>query len=144
MAKNCFVGTWRLVKSEFQRKDGATIYPFGKDAEGLLIYDEQNHMSVQIMQVGRSLFASGDRLIGSLEEIKAAFDGYLAYFGEYKVNTENHTINHQIKASLFPNWVGREQIRLFEFSGDCLTLKTLLTPTAGPTTTGILIWERVA
>ena len=142
MVKNNFVGIWRLVVSQFTPADGAIIYPYGKDALGMLIYDRDRHMSVQIMRPDRSAFVSGDLREGTPEEIKAAFDGYVAYFGTYEVNEEESTVTHSIKGSLFPNWIGLNQKRFFEFSGNCLTLKTQPMPAAGTTVYGILVWER--
>ncbi|GEM_PF-6774270 len=43
-------------------------------------------MAVQIMRSDRPAFASGERLEGTQEEIKAAFEGYFAYYGTYEVN----------------------------------------------------------
>ena len=108
----------------------------------MLIYDEGGQMSVQIMHPERPAFVSNDLRKGTPEEIQAAFDGYVAYFGTYEVNEEEGAITHSIKGSLFPNWVGQNQKRLFEFSGNHLTLKTPPMPVAGTTVTGILVWER--
>ncbi|MFQ5946720.1 MAG: lipocalin-like domain-containing protein, partial [Anaerolineae bacterium] len=56
------------------------------------------------------------------EEVMSAYRGYIAYFGTYEANEEGRFVTHHIEGSLFPNWVGREQIELFELSGDRLTL----------------------
>lgn len=142
MAKNKFVGTWRLVTSEFKRSDGSTAYPYGKEAIGMLIYDEDGHISAQVMNPDRPIFISGDIRKGTAEEVKAAFDGYTAYFGTYEVNEEESTVIHHLRGSHFPNWVGQDQKRFFEFSGNRLTLKTPAIPAAGTVVTGILVWER--
>jgi Lipocalin-like domain len=142
VVKNNFVGVWKLVTSEFKRSDGSTAYPYGKNAIGMLIYDEHGHMSAQVMNPDRPLFVSGDIRKGTPEEIKAAFDGYTAYFGNYEVDEQNTTVIHRLRGSHFPNWMGQEQKRFFEFSGNRLTLKTPPIPAAGTMVTGILIWER--
>ena len=142
MVKNNFVGVWRLVTSEFKQSGGSTGYPYGKDAIGVLIYDEHGHMSAQIMDPDRPIFASGDIRKGTADEIRAAFDGYMAYFGNYEVDEEEGTVTHRVRGSHFPNWVGQDQKRFFEFSGNRLTLKTPPIPAAGTMVTGILVWER--
>lgn len=41
-----------------------------------------------------------------------------------EVNLNSNQVVHQIKISSFPNWVGQNQIRNFEFNEDELTLST--------------------
>jgi hypothetical protein len=142
MVKDKFVGIWRLVASEFELSNGEIVYPYGKGAVGMLIYDQHGYMSVQIMSPTRPTFVSGDIRNGMPEEIKAAFDGYLGEFGRYEVDEEESTITHRIKGSHFPNWVGQDQKRFFGFSENRLTLKTQPLPAAGTMVTGILVWER--
>jgi hypothetical protein len=142
MVKHNFVGVWRLVTFEFKRSDGSTAYPYGKYAIGILIYDKHGHMSAQIMNPDRPIFVTGDIRKGTAEEIKAAFDGYMAYFGIYEVDEEEGTVTHRLRGSHFPNWVGQDLKRFFEFSGNRLTLKTPPISAAGTTVTGILVWER--
>jgi hypothetical protein len=142
MVKNELVGVWKLVASEFRRSDGSTVYPYGSGAIGMLIYDENGHMSAQIMNPDRPLFVSGNMRKGTPEEIKAAFDGYTAYFGNYKVDQQESTVTHRISGSHFPNWVGQDQKRIFEISGNRLTLKTPPIPAGNSMVIGIFIWER--
>jgi hypothetical protein len=108
------------------------------------MYDAQGHMSVQIMGCDRPLFASGDPWRGTPEEIKAAFEAFTAYFGNYEVNESEGTVTHHLKGSWFPNWVGLDQKRVFEFSGNRLTLSTPPTQVGGAALTGLLIWECAA
>jgi len=107
------------------------------------MYDASGHMSVQIMRPDRPAFASGDHLKGTPEEIKSAFKGFVAYYGTYEINEEEGTVTHHLEGSLFPNWVGTELKRFFEFSGNQLTLSTPPMPMGGQQVTGVLLWERV-
>jgi hypothetical protein len=99
-------------------------------------------MMVQLMNPDRPRFASGDLLRTSESEVRAAFDGYAAYYGSYSVNEGERIIVHHVEAALIPNWVGTEQRRDFEFDGKYLTLK-------GPLVLGgvqgvvSLVWERL-
>ena len=85
MSKEQLIGTWRLVSYEKRAGDGSITHPIGERPVGRLQYDERGNMAVQMMKVQRPAFVSGDRLNASIDEIKAAFDGYSAYFGTYEV-----------------------------------------------------------
>jgi len=143
MGKEQFIGTWKLVSSEHRRLDGKLAYSKGRDAVGTLMYDASGHMSVQVMRPDRPVFASGDRLKGTPEEIKSAFERFVAYYGTYEVNEEEGTVTHYLEGSLFPNWVGTDLKRFFEFSGNQLTLSTPSMPMGGQQVTGVLLWERI-
>ena len=140
--KDAFVGTWKLISSEFRRSDGVSVSVFGSDASGIIIYDAHGHMAVQMMEPGRPNFASDDRKNGTTEEIKIAIDGYIAYFGDYVVDEDEKSVTHQTKGSLFPNLVGQDQKRFYSFSGNQLTLTTPPIKLGGVTVTGVLLWER--
>jgi hypothetical protein len=135
-------GTWKLISFHSKDSSGQTTYPFGKDAQGRLIYESDGRMAVQLMNPNRPRFASDDPLVTSEAEVRAAFDGYTAYYGTYLVNPDEKTIVHHIEVALLPNWVGTDQRRDFEFDGKYLTLK-------GPLTLGgvqgvvSLVWERL-
>ena len=141
-AKEMLFGTWKLVSSVGHWSDGRVTYPYGENPEGMLVYDAQGHFSGQIQGQGRPLFESGNLLKGAPEEIKAAFEGYVAYYGTYEVNEEAASLTHHVQGSLFPNWVGNTQTRLYEFKDEKLSLTTL--PFVGKRNqlTLTLLWER--
>ena len=143
MKKEQFAGIWKLVSSEFRLLDGQVVYPYGRDAVGILIYSAGGHMCVQIMRPDRLQFASGDRLMGTAEEIKSAYEGYAAYYGTYEVNEEEGTVTHQTVGNLFPNWAGVDQKRFFQLSDDMLTLSTPEVLLGGQQMTGVIYWKRV-
>jgi len=143
MKKENFVGMWKLVSYEFRLLDGQEVYPYGRDAVGILMYSAGGHMCVQIMRAHRLNFASGDRLMGTAEEIKSAYEGYAAYYGTYEVNPEEGTVTHRVEGNLFPNWVGVDQKRFFELSNNMLTLSTPEVRLGGQQMTGVLHWKRI-
>jgi len=136
------VGSWKLISCHFKGSSGQTAYPFGKDAQGRLIYEPDGRMAVQLMDPNRPGFTSDDPLVTSEAEVRAAFNGYTAYYGTYSVNPDDQTIVHRIEAALLPNWVGTDQRRDFEFDGKYLTLKgpLLLGGVQGVVS---LVWERL-
>jgi hypothetical protein len=142
MGKEQFIGTWKLISHKHRQSDGQLSYPFGRDAVGIAILDANGHYSAQIMRPDLPAFASGDRLKGTPAEIKSAFEGSFAYFGTYEVNQEKGTLTHHVEGSSFPNWVGTEQKRFFEFSGNRLTASTPPILWGGQYITAVLIWER--
>jgi hypothetical protein len=91
------------------------------------------------MRAGRAAFASDDLLGGTPEELAAATSGYVAYCGRYEIRAA--AVVHRVELSLFPNWVGSEQVRFFEVAGDELTITTRPLRIGGETINR-LVWER--
>jgi len=60
------------------------------------------------------------------EEIVPAYNGFLGYYGSYKVVPDSNLVIHHIKACSFPYWVGQDQRRYYEFKEGILILKTPL------------------
>ena len=91
----------------------------------------------------RPRFVVPDQMKGTADEIDAGFKGCISYFGSYTVDEENSFIIHRVEGSLFPNMEGTNQIRLFERSGNRLTLRTPPFKLDGDIAVGILQWERI-
>jgi hypothetical protein len=141
--KDQFVGTWKLVATEYRDEAGNRIYPYGEGSSGRIIYDARGYLSVHVVRAGQPRFAS-DALFGSTpQEAKEAFDGYIGYFGSYTVDERAGTVTHHIEGSANPNWVGGDQVRFYQFSGNRLTLRTPPLPTPGGSMSGALTWERI-
>ena len=142
MPSNKFPGTWRLLECYGKWTDGRISYPYGEKPEGQLIYDGHGSFSGQIVGSDRPSFQSGNLLKGTPEEIKTAFEGYIAYYGAYEVDDYKGQVTHRVAGALFPNWIGDTQTRNFEFEGERLRLSTQ--PIKGRTAdlTNILLWER--
>lgn len=139
MVQNHLVGTWRLVSWENRSTDAIT-YPFGQNAVGYIMYNDEGYMFVAIMTTNRPQFTSGDILGGSLEEKVAAAETYISYCGTYEIQRDR--VIHHIEVSSFPNWVGVDQERIFELKGNRLVLSTPPLLLGGKLQTAHLIWER--
>ena len=133
------VGTWRLKRWETRAANGRVAYPLGPDAVGSLTYTPGGHVAVAIMRTGRAAFAGDDLLGGTPEERAAAAAGYVSYCGRYEVR--DGAVVHHVELSLFPNWVGSEQVRFAEVAGDELTISTGPLPIGGETVSR-LVWQR--
>jgi hypothetical protein len=88
------------------------------------MYQPEGHMSVVLMRPDRPKFASNNLMEATTEEVETAFEGYISYCGSYEVNDQERSVTHHLQLSWFPNLIGTEQKRFFEFAGDRLMLKT--------------------
>ena len=140
--KEKFMGTWRLKECYGSWSDGRISYPYGKEPEGQLIYDGRDNFSGQIVGSDRRPFHSGNLLKGTLEEIKSAFEGYIAYYGTYEVDESKGQVTHHVLGALFPNWIGDVQTRNFLFEGERLRLSTQPIKGSRADLTNILLWGR--
>jgi len=118
------VGTWQIVKFVDTDPSGKATYPYGEHPAGFLIYDSTGHMSVQGMRVPATpAFASGDDEKGTEAEVRSAYDGYVAYFGTYRVDENKSVVTHIVEGSLHPSYIGTEQSRPFKLNGDVLVIE---------------------
>jgi len=139
------VGTWKLVAIEERDADGKLVVPldFGPDPVGLLMYDSTGHMSAQGMRRGRAKLPSDDVHMATPEQAKAAFTGYVAYFGTYEVIESERIVIHHVEGSSIPNWEGGDQRRKFTLSGDRLILEPPPIQAGGAKRVRRLTWQRV-
>jgi hypothetical protein len=121
---------------------GDQFFPYGENPTGMIIYSESGDVTVVLMWVGRSKFASGDPLGGTAEEIKEAFEGFDAYGGTYEVDMEKGVVTHPIEVGRFPNWEGTAQVRYFKLLGDQLLLSTPPIPALEQEWVLDVVWER--
>ena len=140
---SALVGTWRLQSHRATAADGMTVHPLGKNVQGRLVYEREGRMAVQLMNPDRPAFRVEDPFVASDEEVRTAFNGYAAYYGSYSIQPQERTVTHHIEAAWFPNWVGSDQVRTFELSGDRLTLSGSAITLDGAETAITLVWERL-
>jgi hypothetical protein len=131
------VGTWRLVSYITDEPDARRGTPYG-DAVGRLQYDAAGNMAGQVMRPDRGPVEVGE---GAAQQVRAAYLGYIAYFGRYDVSADGRTVTHHVEGALNPAWVGGDQVRGIRFDGDRLVL-TAGVPKGGKVVTHVLTWER--
>jgi len=121
------------------------IYPLGRNVRGLLSYSENGMMSAQLGSAMRPNFADNDFRKGSDIEIREAFNGYISYFGTYKIVEKSGIIIHDVQMSMFPNWINTKVKRYFKFSDgeQILTLKATPIDYEGIIMTPTLIWQKI-
>lgn len=109
---------------EATNPEGDVFYPFGETPSGMIMYDASGYMSYTAMRAGRPKFVSGDLFGGTVDEVKAAFEGFDAYYGTYVLDLEERIITHHVEASRFPNWEGSKQVRFFQVMENRLLIDT--------------------
>ncbi|MDD5223093.1 MAG: lipocalin-like domain-containing protein [bacterium] len=135
------LGCWRLVSYEFKGPAGPVPHPWGKDPVGIAIIDKSGYMSVQIMRRDRPLLAGKT---STPETIKAAFQGYTAYFGPYQANEKDGTFTTRVEGAVIPDWVGGEQFRYAEVSDTQIVFRTPPIRMGKIEAVGRLVWEKIS
>lgn len=116
------LGSWQLVRFENTDAQGKVERPFGARPRGLFVYDATGHLSINIAgDPPTPPFAKGDE-DGTDAEVRAAYDGYTAYFGTYRIDVAKQVVTHVVEASLKPSYTGTDQPRPFKLSGDVLVI----------------------
>jgi lipocalin-like protein len=146
MSPNRFVGTWKLISCNARRRNGQVMPLYGPDPEGRLFYDAAGNMSVHIMQAGRPCFSQNQKFRATEQEMRAAYQGYEAYFSTYEIDCEKSVVKHSVQGGLFPNWTGSVQSRYFRFEGDDRLVLSTEPVDAAPSRSTIvtLTWERMS
>jgi hypothetical protein len=81
----------------------------GPQPQGILIYTEDGHMSVQLMYPGSADTPSSEYVL----------KGYEASFGSFEVDEAAHTVTHHVQGSITRDLlVGKDLPRKFEFTPD--------------------------
>ena len=127
--KEQLVGTWSVVSFANQNeRTGKKTEVFGSDPKGYFMFDAVDHFSINLMRTGRLKF--GNRDFPTAKESKAALEGIVAMFGDYKVNESEHSISLHIIGGSFLTWDDSHQKRFIAINGDELTYKNP-TPASG-------------
>ena len=142
------IGAWQLVSIETIRPSGEVIYPYyGKHPQGLITYDRNGSMSVQIVSDPAPTVPSSSSRESVLSappaEKTKAFDGYYAYYGTWTFDAANSTVTHHIQQSLTPGERGEDAVRHFVLDDDRLIV-TAKTHEMGEDHERKLVWQRVA
>lgn len=138
-----FLGAWRLLSYESHDAAGNTTYPFGRNINGLLMYDRSGMMSVQIIRGDRPDFPTEDMFGADADVLKTAFEGLNTYFGTFEIDSSRSIVTHRLQGASMPNRTGSQQVREYEFYDNRLSLKTPSRLMDGKMLTGLLVWEKI-
>lgn len=128
------IGAWRLISQHTEFPDGSIQETRGKNPTGLLMYDVQGNMSVQLMRTDEN---SGQHY--DLREEATFIQEYHAYFGTYSVHEDKSEVHHHIIGAAYPKYRGTTQIRPFTLEDNTLTLRVFW-PDG---TIRILVWQKL-
>ncbi|MFF8919207.1 lipocalin-like domain-containing protein [Streptomyces sp. NPDC015032] len=136
------LGAWQLVSYAARSTDGKVIHPLGPTPYGLIVYTPQGYMSAQLGRGDRPPLRSARLEDASTDELAHAAADYVAYGGPFEV-VDPTTVEHHVTTSLFPNWIGRPQVRKVSFDGSLLKLSAAA-PTRlwGAERTAELTWSK--
>jgi len=135
--KERLIGNWRLVSYVIADAQGERGMPYG-EAVGRLMYDANGNMAGQVMRPNRARVELGQ---GNAQQVRAAYLGYIAYFGTYEIAADGQSVVHHVDGSLNPAWVGGDQVRQMRFEDDRLILTADVRKNA-QTVRHTLTWER--
>lgn len=117
------VGTWQVIEVVDTDPAGKVSHPYGEHPTGYIVYDPTGHLHVQLMRTPATRpFAAGDDSKGTDQEVRAAYDGYVAYFGTYQVIEAQSKVIHRVEGSLMPSYTGTDQPRPIKIVGDELII----------------------
>jgi Lipocalin-like domain len=132
---NQLVGTWRLVSASQRMADG-TVRPdpqTGPQGTGYIMYSDTGRMCAVLANPDRPKWKA--EAAPADAEVRAAFDGLLAYCGTYDVNDAEGYVVHHIELDRVPNLSGTDRKRYFTLDGPRLVLRP-----APPLPAGVVAW----
>ncbi|OQP43004.1 hypothetical protein A4H97_12720 [Niastella yeongjuensis] len=136
-------GTWTLISVVNIYPDSSREYPYGKDPQGLLMFDEKGNYAIQILKAVRPKIESGDKNKCTPEESTALVQGSNSHFGKYRVNEEKKTITFMIEHAFYPNWEGIDQERFYTYTGSEIKYVVTHTTQGGRKVIAEVAWQKV-
>ena len=121
---NQLIGTYSLLEWKGVKPDGSIVFPYGEKASGLIHYDAEGMMSMQLQRADRRSLGTDDYDTLDANIIREAYNGFFSYYGRYSVDQELGVITHYIEGCKNPDWKGRELKRRFSSTIDTLTLRS--------------------
>jgi hypothetical protein len=139
-------GVWSLLSFEKEGPQGVPVFPFGKNAKGMLTYTGDGYIFASLMDGDREklgvnmevLATPGFKNFGKRLNYAKATARSLSYAGRYAV--QGSEIWHDVTVCSFPDWVGTRLLRKFYFEGETLILT--FTDTLGVASK--LAWRRAS
>ena len=111
----------------------------GERLTGFIHYGADGRMACMIARQDR-LRVSGTQFTCTDAEKVAAYDSFFSYSGTYTIQGDR--VAHHVALSLFPNWVGGDQVRRFRVAGDVLDIIARLDEGTPQARTALLSWTR--
>lgn len=117
------IGGWELERWTTFHADGSESYPFGTDANGLIMYSADGHMSCHLAMANRPLLDAPTVFDVPDAEYGKSLRAYSGYFGTFSVDADAGVVTHHVTGAWYPNFAAVDQPRRFAFAGDLLYLE---------------------
>jgi hypothetical protein len=140
MIQDEILGSWKLLSFVYKAEDGSSFYPYGKEADGIIIYDKGGYMTAVITRTDRPRLSTEDFGLLPNEEKLSLAKGFMTYAGKYEILDDR--ILHKIEIGYIPNWAGTTFERFPFFEDGNLVLATAPTLLRGKYFTGYLTWAK--
>ena len=131
------VGAWRLVSWDVTQADGSVRR--NPMSVGSLMYSDSGRMCGVIMDPNRKALSRPP----ADEEIRAVYNGLVAYCGTYEVDAKAGFVVHHVDLEKSPASVGIVRKRWFTLEGDRLSLRIDSAELPAGQKESRLVWERV-
>lgn len=136
------IGTWKLVSIEDTMKDGKVQAPaqFGPHPHGFIMYEPDGYMCASIVDGDRPAWKDPAKATDA-EKI-AYYDTFIAYCGNYKLDSAASTVTHYPEIAWEPAYVGSTQPRPFRLEGNRLIITVSQGMSDSSIQKRVLVWQR--
>lgn len=143
--KNELVGSWQLLSYIEISVDGSeSLFPLGKQPNGILIYANDGYMSAQIFGSPAETSMDSSVLVDSARFASIHSSGQLIFSGAYHVDNRMSTVSHEVLASITPKLVGKTIQRNISFDGDILYFRSVSPVLSnGRMVNSYMTWQRM-
>lgn len=117
-SRHAIVGTWRLERYADTPEGQASVYPFGVDPIGIMVFSADGYFSVSLMRNPPAIHETG--IDPDPDACIPAW--YCSYFGTYNVGESGSTWTTHVLGGNIPNYLGSDQSRSFTIRGDTLII----------------------
>lgn len=132
------VGAWRLVSWTERLADGTSRR--NPRSVGSLMYSDSGRMCGVIMDPDRPAWKSRRP---EDAEVRAAFDGFVAYCGTYELHAADGFVVHHVDIEKSPSSVGITRKRWVQFLGpNRLSLRIDPAENGANVAESVLVWQR--
>jgi len=131
------IGAWQLVSWETTQADGTVRK--SPMSVGSLIYSDSGRMCGVLMDPTRKTPSRPP----TDEDIRAAYNGIVAYCGTYEVDAKAGFVIHHVDLEKSPANIGINRKRWFALEGNRLSLKIDAAELPATQKESRLVWERV-
>jgi hypothetical protein len=134
-------GTWKIIYYKAEDAGGRFHYPYGREVDGLIVFDPFNNFSIQFYDSDRPSLSKSDPYYCADPEIRIAFLSSFSSYGIYQL-TENKIVM-ETKNSNLPGRSGQVVEYTYRQMGDTLLTASPALRLSGVDMTEHTLWVRL-